>query len=70
VGWNYFAASFAIRETSAFSPYARPIYPLKAAIPAGAFLLLLQGVAQALSCVITIRTGRWPADMPEAEVVE
>jgi TRAP-type mannitol/chloroaromatic compound transport system permease small subunit len=60
VGLDFFRDSFLIRETSAFSPYRRPIYPLKAAIPIGAFLLLLQGVAQVLRCVITLRTGRWP----------
>ncbi|MGQ0549982.1 MAG: TRAP transporter small permease subunit [Armatimonadota bacterium] len=70
VGWNYFTQSFSIRETSAFSPYARPIYPLKAAIPIGAFFLLLQGVAQVFRCTITLRTGQWPEDTPEPEVIE
>jgi TRAP-type mannitol/chloroaromatic compound transport system permease small subunit len=60
VGLDFFWESFLIRETSAFSPYRRPIYPLKAAIPVSAFLLLLQGIAQCLHCVIAIRTGRWP----------
>lgn len=66
VGLDYFWDSFRIRETSAFSPYRRPIYPLKATIPISAFLLLLQGVAQALRSVIAIRTGRWPEMGPEA----
>jgi len=70
VGWNYFLASFTIRETSAFSPYARPIYPLKAAIPVAAFFLLLQGVAQVFRCLIAIRTGQWPEGAGEPEVVE
>lgn len=60
VGADFFWDSFLIRETSAFSPYRRPIYPLKATIPIAAFLLLLQGVAQVLRCVIALRTGRWP----------
>ena len=60
VGFDFFWDSFLIRETSAFSPYRRPIYPLKAAIPLAAFLLLLQGIAQALRCVIALRTGQWP----------
>lgn len=59
MGTSYFWASFLIRETSSFSPYARPIYPLKAAIPLSAFFLLLQGVAQVMRCIIAIRTGRW-----------
>ena len=60
VGFDFFWNSFLIRETSAFSPYRRPIYPLKAVIPVAAFLLLIQGVAQVLRCVIAIRTGTWP----------
>lgn len=70
VGWNYFLASFTIRESSAFSPYARPIYPLKAAIPVAAFFLLLQGVAQVFRSIIAIRTGQWPEGTAEPEVVE
>lgn len=70
IGWDFFRDSFAIRETSPLSPYDTPVYLLKAAIPAGAFLLLLQGVAQVLRCIIAIRTGRWPAGTAEAEVIE
>jgi TRAP-type mannitol/chloroaromatic compound transport system permease small subunit len=58
-GWRFFLASFLIRETSPLSPYATPIYPLKAVIPLGAALLALQGVAQVLRCLHAIRTGRW-----------
>ena len=67
VGADFFWRSWVIRETSAFSPYRRPIYPLKAMIPLSAFLLLLQGVAQVLRCIITIRTGRWPDGVRTAE---
>lgn len=70
IGWHFFSDSFAIRETSPLSPYDTPVYPLKAAIPLGAFFLLLQGVAQVLRCIIAIRTGHWPAGTAEAEVIE
>ena len=60
VGIDFFWSSFLIRETSAFSPYRRPIYPLKGVIPVAALLLLLQGVAQVLRCIIALRSGRWP----------
>lgn len=59
-GWRFFYASFLIRETSPLSPYATPVYPLKAIIPLGAVLLILQGIAQVLRCVRAIQTGRWP----------
>lgn len=70
VGQDYFLDSFRLRETSPLSPYDTPIYPLKAVIPAAAFFLLLQGVAQVLRCVHAIRTGSWPAGYREPEVVE
>lgn len=69
VGQRFFLDSFHIRETSPLSPYGTPVYPLKAAIPLGALLLLVQGVAQVLRCIIAIRTGRWPDGAPR-EVIE
>ncbi len=68
-GWSYFWQSFLVRETSPFSPYGRPIYPLKFVIPFSAVLLALQGLAQVLRCVVAIRTNRWPGDHGEYEVV-
>jgi len=73
VGWDFFRDSYLVRETSPLSPYDTPVYPLKFAIPAGALLLLVQGVAQVLRCVITLRTGAWPDHeehgLEEAEAV-
>lgn len=70
VGWKFFMESYLVHETSPLSPYATPVWPLKAAIPAGGILLTVQGIAQVLRCVIAIRDGRWPAGMAEAEVIE
>lgn len=68
-GWSYFWQSFLVRETSPFSPYGRPIYPLKFVIPVTAVLLSVQGLAQVLRCVVAIRTNRWPGEPLEHEVV-
>lgn len=68
-GWSYFWQSFLVRETSPFSPYGRPIYPLKFVIPLTAVLLSLQGVAQVLRCLAAIRTNRWPGEPHQPEVV-
>lgn len=43
-GPDFVGASWALRETTT-SPWAPPIYPLKATLPVGAFLLLLQVLA-------------------------
>lgn len=70
IGTDFFLDSFRVRETSPLSPYDTPVYPLKAAIPAGALLLMVQGVAQVLRCVIAIRTGAWPTGTPEISETE
>jgi len=44
-GWQFAWASILLRETT-FSGWAPPIYPVKATIPIGCLLLLLQGVAK------------------------
>jgi TRAP-type mannitol/chloroaromatic compound transport system permease small subunit len=67
-GWEFFWHSYLVREASPLSPIGTPVYPLKAAIPAGAFLLFLQGAAQVLRCILAIQTGRW-TDHEQAEVV-
>ncbi|WP_231699381.1 TRAP transporter small permease subunit [Limnochorda pilosa] len=58
-GWRFFDASFARREFS-LNNQAIPIYPAKLAIPLGAALLLLQGVAQLIRDVYLAVTGRPP----------
>lgn len=70
IGTDFFLDSYRVRETSPLSPYDTPVYPLKAAIPVGAFFLLIQGIAQVLRCIIAIRTGRWPAGTPGIEEAE
>ena len=56
-GWKFFLVSFTRREFSLNNQYI-PVYPAKFAIPAGAFLLLLQGVAKLLQDLYLLATGR------------
>jgi TRAP-type mannitol/chloroaromatic compound transport system permease small subunit len=44
-GWSYFLTSFNTREISA-SAGGLPLWPVKAVLPIGFFLLLLQGLAE------------------------
>jgi TRAP-type mannitol/chloroaromatic compound transport system permease small subunit len=46
-------------ERSAGSAWMPIIFPLKAIIPIGTALLLLQGVAELLKCYFALRTGKW-----------
>lgn len=57
-------------EISIFSPLGVPISPLKTVLPIGAFFVFLQGVAEALRCLICLREGRWPKRMHDVEELE
>src|SRR5215207_7432323 len=69
-GWNQAAFSIRFREVSIFSPAGVPVFPLKALIPATGVLLLLQGLAEVIRCVLCIRTGRWPQRLHDVEETE
>jgi TRAP-type mannitol/chloroaromatic compound transport system permease small subunit len=61
-GWKYAARSWGYMEESVNSPAGIPIYQYKSIIVAAGILLFFQGIAQAMRCLICIRTGSWPVD--------
>lgn len=70
-GYDYFHDSLAIREQT-FNADPLPVYPFKFMIPLAGALVLLQGLAEIVRCVVCIRTGAWPErlkDAAEADVV-
>jgi TRAP-type mannitol/chloroaromatic compound transport system permease small subunit len=69
-GYNFAEMSFRFKEVSIFSPAGVPIYPLKALIPVAGFLLLIQGIAEVIRCVICIQTGEWPRSLHDVEEIE
>lgn len=69
-GWAYAKFSIQFREVSIFSPAGVPVFPLKALIPATGVLLLLQGIAEIIRCVICIRQGAWPQRLHDVEETE
>jgi TRAP-type mannitol/chloroaromatic compound transport system permease small subunit len=69
-GWGYAAMSVRYREVSIFSPAGVPVFPLKALIPATGVLLLLQGIAEIIRCVLCIRSDRWPQRLHDVEEIE
>jgi TRAP-type mannitol/chloroaromatic compound transport system permease small subunit len=69
-GWNYAAMSVRFREVSIFSPAGVPVFPLKALVPVTGVLLLLQGIAEIIRCVICIREGVWPQRLQDVEETE
>jgi TRAP-type mannitol/chloroaromatic compound transport system permease small subunit len=69
-GWNYAEMSIRFKEVSIFSPAGIPVFPLKTLIPITGVLLLLQGIAEIIRCIITIRTGVWPRRLHDVEETE
>jgi TRAP-type mannitol/chloroaromatic compound transport system permease small subunit len=69
-GWNYAQMSIRFREVSIFSPAGVPVFPLKALIPVTGALLLLQGIAEMIRCVLCIRSGQWPQRLHDVEETE
>lgn len=52
--------SWLLRELSEASPWRPPLYPFRTVLPAGSFLLLLQGISEFVKALAAVRTGRWP----------
>jgi TRAP-type mannitol/chloroaromatic compound transport system permease small subunit len=69
-GWGYAAMSIRFREVSIFSPAGVPVFPLKALIPVTGVLLLAQGIAEIIRCLLCIRLGRWPQRLHDVEETE
>jgi TRAP-type mannitol/chloroaromatic compound transport system permease small subunit len=69
-GWNYAAMSIRFKEVSIFSPAGVPVFPLKTLVPVTGILLLLQGIAEIIRCIMCIRAGAWPQRLHDVEETE
>jgi TRAP-type mannitol/chloroaromatic compound transport system permease small subunit len=69
-GIPYARTSFLIREVTIYSPAGLPIWPLKMLIPIAAGLMLAQGVAEVIRCLICLRRGAWPQRLHDVEELE
>jgi TRAP-type mannitol/chloroaromatic compound transport system permease small subunit len=72
-GWTFAYASWIIHEHVSDTANGPVVYPFKAIIPIAGALVLLQGIAEIIRCVVCIKTGEWPQrlkDAAEIDVVE
>jgi TRAP-type mannitol/chloroaromatic compound transport system permease small subunit len=69
-GWRYAEMSIRFREVSIFSPAGVPVFPLKTLVPVTGVLLLLQGIAEIIRCMLCIRSGVWPQRLHDVEETE
>ena len=68
-GWDFFGLSYRQNEHSSFTPGGPPIYPFKFVIPFAALLLLIQGFAEVMRCLLCLRDGRWPPRLGDVEEI-
>lgn len=69
-GWEYFKLSYLLNEHSSASPNGPIVWPFKAVIPITGVLMLLQGIVEALRCIVCIRSGEWPQRLHDVEEME
>lgn len=69
-GWGFFTLSYLINERSGFSPSGPVIWPFKGLIPLAGALMVLQGIAEVVRCMICLRTGDWPQRLHDVEELE
>src|SRR5215212_8591652 len=71
-GYDYAALSWRIAEHSNVTADGPPVYHFKTVIPIAGALVMLQGIAEIVRCVVCLKTGEWPSrlkDVAEIDVV-
>jgi TRAP-type mannitol/chloroaromatic compound transport system permease small subunit len=69
-GWDFAEISWRIREHSNVTAEGPPVYPFKTLIPIAGVLVMLQGAAEIVRCVICLKTGAWPERLKDAEEID
>lgn len=69
-GFGFARMSWIMNEHSSASPSGPPVYHFKTLIPITGALMLIQGLAETLRCVMCLRSGEWPRRMHDVEELE
>jgi len=69
-GYDYALDSWRIREHSNVTADGPPVYQFKAMIPLAGTLVMLQGLAEIVRCVVCLKTGQWPDRLKDAEEID
>jgi TRAP-type mannitol/chloroaromatic compound transport system permease small subunit len=69
-GWDYANTSWKIHEHSSITADGPPIYHFKTFIPIAGALVMLQGIAEIVRCVVCLKTGEWPSRLKDAEEID
>jgi TRAP-type mannitol/chloroaromatic compound transport system permease small subunit len=71
-GYSYAGDSWRIGEHSNVTADGPPVYHFKTVIPIAGALVLLQGLAEIVRCIVCLKTGEWPSrlhDVSEIDVI-
>jgi len=69
-GWDFAHASWVIDEHVNDTANGPSVYQFKTVIPIAGTLVLLQGLAEIVRCVVCLRTGQWPERLKDAEEID
>jgi TRAP-type mannitol/chloroaromatic compound transport system permease small subunit len=69
-GWTYAHDAYVINEHSSVTVDGPPIWPFKYVIPLAGALVMFQGVAEIIRCIVCLQTGEWPARLKDAEEID
>lgn len=69
-GMDYADTAWKIHEHSSITADGPPIYHFKSFIPIAGGMVMLQGVAEIVRCVICLKTGEWPSRLKDAEEID
>ena len=69
-GWDFAHASWIIHEHFNDTAEGPPVYHFKTIIPIAGALVLFQGIAEIVRCVVCLKTGEWPDRLKDAEEID
>ena len=69
-GWDFAHASWVIDEHVNDTANGPSVYQFKTIIPIAGTLILLQGLAEIVRCVVCLKTGQWPERLKDAEEID
>ena len=69
-GYSYAGDSWRIAEHSNVTANGPPVYHFKSVIPLAGALVMIQGLAEIVRCIVCIRTGEWPERLKDVEEID
>lgn len=69
-GFSFAKLSWLIDEHSNVTADGPPVYHFKAVIPIAGILVMLQGIAEIVRCVVCLQTGAWPSRLQDVEEID